>query len=207
MDRWAMILRSLRRTALAAAVLLPGSFAIAMPALAQLDTISQFYMPGRFCMWTAEGAGVWMCSGPPSGVAAKPRPPVFGSIAIAPNFNWWSSTKFGSEAEAKKAAIDGCNKANKGGCKTATVVVDYCAALATSPRDNIYRVKGSGAVNWAEESALAACSKAGGHACRISTSVCADGKRHVQTCETRFFNGNPVCVEPDGSDKPFGRGG
>jgi hypothetical protein len=61
--------------------------------------------------------------------------------------------------------------------------------------------------SYPQEHAVNACRKAGGQECKLATSICADAKRHVQTCETKFFNGNPVCVEPDGRGKPFGRGG
>jgi hypothetical protein len=199
----------MQRTVLSAGCVIAIVLVMTPLARAQLDTISQFYMPDRFCAWDANGpgGGAWMCSGPPVGPGFKRKPPVFGAISIAPNLNWWTTTKFASEGEARRVANDACNKANGGGCKTATVVADNCAALAISPRDKLYKVVVSGAINWAEENAVNACRKAGGHECKVTTSICADSKRHEQTCETRFFNGNPVCVEPDGRGKPFGRGG
>jgi hypothetical protein len=175
------------------------------PAVAQLDTLSNFYMPGRFCVFDNSAVGMWHCSGPPQGPAPKPRPDVWGAIAVAPNLRHAMSWNYPNRRAAEAAALGTCNGLNFGRCRTAAIVVDVCAALAVSEPEHLFRISGeSGAVNWAEERALLLCRKAGGRACRVTASMCADGKRHELKGETEFHNGNPVFHE-EGSSGAFGR--
>lgn len=205
MDRIFGLLQRVRMAAFALVGMTAGFLAFAPPAVAQLDTMSQFYMPGRFCMWDSSGAGVWMCSGPPVALA-PPKPDVWGAIAISPNLEAGMSWNWSTQAAAEADALKRCNSMKYGACKVASIVVDVCVALAVSAPDHIYRLSGeSGAVNLAEDRAVLLCRKAGGKACKLKTSFCADGVRHELTCKTEFHNGNPVCVEP--GSRPFGRRG
>lgn len=71
--------------------------------------------------------------------------------------------------------------------------------------DKVCKLSGeSGAVNLAEDRALLLCRKAGGAACRLRTSFCADGVRHELKGSTEWRNGNPVHMNP-GQLRPFGR--
>jgi hypothetical protein len=61
-------------------------------------------------------------------------------------------------------------------CRIGISTYDYCMALATSPRQKIWSVGGpNAAVRDAAAVAGQHCKRAGGQACAVVTTACADG--------------------------------
>jgi hypothetical protein len=152
--------------------------------------------------------GVAACGGSGGGSArvAPPKPDVWGALAITPGLGWGDAWGYKSERAASAAALKACQSSAgpKAGCKVAKTVADVCLSLVISKPDDIARVGGPiGASNFAEDNARLQCQRAGGQACEVAVSFCADGEKHVLQGQTVFSNGNPIFV-PDGGGA-FGR--
>jgi hypothetical protein len=88
-----------------------------------------------------------------------------------------------------------CRASGTSDCKLAVTVADVCVSLATSPAQKVYSIGGPiGAANFADDAAVLKCKRAGGQACAVITSFCADGVHHVLSGHTVFSNGNPIFV-------------
>ena len=139
---------------------------------------------------------------------AQPKPDVWGALAVSPSTLAWGNSwnyKTGKEAEAE--ALKNCRTYSKGArdCRVAVTVADVCVSMAASMAQKIYTVGGpTGAANFAADNAMLKCKRAGGRACVIATSFCADGVKHELKGHTVFSNGNPIFV-PEGQGQPFGR--
>jgi len=137
--------------------------------------------------------------------AAPPKPDVWSAIAVSPsNLGWgvhWQST---TKKDAQDQAMAGC-ALHARDCVIVATVADVCAALVTSQAQKIYKIGGpTGAANFAEDNGKLRCQRAGGRACKVEISFCADGQRHDLKGKTVFSNGNPIFV-PEGSGGAFGR--
>jgi hypothetical protein len=116
------------------------------------------------------------------GPAPPPAPDVWGAIAVSGStlmsFDSWN---YKSEADASKAALARCaSDAHESDCKVVLTVADVCASLAISKPEKVYAIGGpGGAANFTDKNAILHCQRAGGHACAVNLSFCADGVRHV----------------------------
>jgi hypothetical protein len=139
----------------------------------------------------------------PGGPAPPPEPDVWGALAVSPStLSWGASWNYQDEAAASQNALSRCRASGSSDCKVAVTVADVCVALATSPGQRVFSIGGPiGAANFADDAALLKCKRAGGQACAVTTSFCADGDRHVLNGHTVFSNGNPILV-PDGPSGP-----
>jgi hypothetical protein len=139
----------------------------------------------------------------PGRPAPPPLPDVWGALAISPStLKWGASWNYHDEAAASQNALSRCRASGSGDCKLAVTVADVCVSLATSPAQKVYSIGGPiGAANFADDAAVLKCKRAGGQACAVSTSFCADGVQHVLTGHTVLSNGNPIFV-PDGPGSP-----
>lgn len=140
---------------------------------------------------------IWSCDEGPNVTNAytpPPLPDVFGAIAVATNLDWGISWNYKSEAEAKAEALRRCKLvSHRNDCKVAVSVADVCVSLSISKANRLYAIGGpTGAVNYAEANSNLHCQRAGGKACVIATSLCADGIRHTVPMN-------------DGTAVPFGR--
>lgn len=142
----------------------------------------------------------------PSTPGRAPKPDVWGAIAITPTLIWGTSWNYKTKAEAQSQALKRCQtQSGTGKCKIAVTVADVCVSLAVSEAQKIYRVGGpTGAINFASNNAMLQCQRAGGKACTIATSFCADGVNHMLQGQTVFSNGNPIFV-PQGQGLPAGK--
>jgi hypothetical protein len=124
---------------------------------------------------------------------------VWGALAVsASTLSWGASWNYNDEAAASQNAMSRCRAGGASDCKVAVTVADVCVSLAASPGKKVFAIGGPiGAANYAEDAALAKCKRAGGQACAVTTSFCADGIQHVVNGHTVFSNGNPILV-PDG---------
>lgn len=139
--------------------------------------------------------------------APPPKPDVWGALAVSPStLLSGDSWNYNSEATASNRALAECRASSRAGdCKVVVTVADVCVALASSKATNIYAVGGpTGAANFAENNALLKCQRAGGGACAITASFCADGIHHVLGGQTVSSNGNPIFV-PAQTNAPPGR--
>ena len=134
------------------------------------------------------------------------KPDIWGALAITPSLKWGTAWNFKTKAAAQAEALRRCRtEAGARNCKIAVTVADLCVSLAVSEAQNIYRVGGpTGAINFASDNARLQCQRAGGRACTIATSFCADGVNHMLQGRTVFSNGNPIFV-PQGQGLPAGR--
>ncbi|HTS82478.1 MAG TPA: DUF4189 domain-containing protein [Myxococcaceae bacterium] len=125
-----------------------------------------------------------------------PKPDVWGALAFSSStLDWGSSWNSKSESNASELALRQCADKGAQDCKILKTVADVCLALVTSSGDKVFSLGGPiGASNIAEDAALARCRRAGGRACALTTSFCADGVRHVLKGQTTFSNGNPIFV-------------
>jgi len=83
-------------------------------------------------------------------------------------------------------------------------VADVCVSLAESFTQKIYVIGGpTGATNFADGNALLKCQRAGGRACSVAVSFCADGVNHALKGHTVLSNGNPIFMPSRG--QPFRR--
>jgi len=172
--------RSARVGAVAAAVIA----ILALSALAPRAARAQAGYAGCYIdSYTPDGMPNYNCdSRNRRGPAAAPAPDVWGAIAVSSStllaFNSWN---YKSEADASKSALARCatdSKAND--CKVLLTVADVCASLAISKPEKVVALGGpGGAANFTDNTALLHCQRAGGHACAINLSFCADGVRHV----------------------------
>jgi hypothetical protein len=110
-----------------------------------------------------------------------PQADVWGAIAVSSSTllagNSWN---FRSEADASNRALAECRALHAGDCKVVVTVADVCVALAISKPEKVYAVGGPiSAANFADGNATLKCRRAGGKACSIVLSFCADGVRHV----------------------------
>ena len=137
--------------------------------------------------------------------AAPPKPDVWGAIALSPsNMAWGVEWSQNTKKAAQDVAMAGCGKRAKD-CVLVNTVADVCVALVMSDAQKIYKVGGpTGAINFAEDNAKLLCQRAGGKACKVAVSFCADGVKHELKGKTVFSNGNPIFV-PEGSGGAFGR--
>jgi hypothetical protein len=127
---------------------------------------------------------IWTCDDGPAVTnryVPPPLPDVFGAIAVATNLDWGTAWNFKSEAAAQAEALRRCKAAShRTDCKVAVTVADVCVSLSISKPNRLYAVGGpTGAVNYAEANSNLHCQRAGGKACVIATSFCADGIRHT----------------------------
>ncbi len=139
----------------------------------------------------------WSCDDGPnvkSAYTPPPLPDVFGAIAIATNLDWGTAWNYESEAAAKAEALRQCKTiSHRNDCKIAVTVADVCVSLSISKANRLYAIGGPiGAVNYAEANGTLHCQRAGGKACVVATSFCADGIRHTVPMN-------------DGTAVPFGR--
>ena len=104
------------------------------------------------------------------------RPDTWTAIAISPStLDWGSYVKSTSERAAKAGALAECGKRARD-CKIAISTYDYCIALATSPKQRMWATGGPNMnVRDAKEVAIIHCQRAGGRACIVVASACADG--------------------------------
>jgi hypothetical protein len=151
-----------------------------------------------------------VCGGSDAG-NSRPRPPpkpdVWGAIAVSAGLDWGTSWNYQSEQAAKTEALRRCQlHAKPGACRIAVSVADVCTALVMSDADKLWRIGGpTGAVNFAEANGKLLCQRAGGKACKVAVSFCADGVRHELKGETVYSNGNPIFVPEGQSATPYGR--
>lgn len=147
---------------------------------------------------TYNATGVRFAAPPP-----PPKPDVWGAVAVSPStLAYGSSWNWKSEKDAAAAALKYCGARD---CKVVATVADVCLSLVESAAERIYMVGGPiGAANFADNNALLQCQRAGGRACIVKASFCADGVKHVLNGQTVFSNGNPIFV-PQGQTAPFGR--
>lgn len=138
------------------------------------------------------------CDGP-GRPAPPPLPDVWGAVAVSPStLSWGTSWNYKEEAAASQNAMSRCRASGASDCKVAVTVADVCVSLATSPGQKIFAIgRPIGAANYAEDAALIKCKRAGGQACAVTTSFCADGVHHVVNGHTAYSNGNPIFV-PNG---------
>jgi hypothetical protein len=125
-----------------------------------------------------------------------PKPDVWGAVAVsATTLDWGSSWNSKSESDASGFAQRQCAAHGAQDCKLVKSFPDVCLSLVISPGEKIFTVGGPiGASNIAEDAALAKCRRAGGKACTLRSSFCADGLRHILDGHTTFSNGNPIFV-------------
>jgi hypothetical protein len=135
------------------------------------------------------------------------RPDVWGAVAVSPALAWGDSWNYNSEKAAKDAALANCLKQKDGkGCHVVGTVADVCMALVTSKPEKVFAVGGPiGAGNFAQDNGTLKCRRAGGSACKVAASFCADGQRHDLKGQTVFSNGNPIFVPQGQSTAAFGR--
>lgn len=158
------------------------------------------YNPISQCYESAGGLGQFCPKGPgPQPHAAPPKPDVWGALAVsASTLASGTSWNYKSEAAASESALSECRTRGGGDCKVVKTVADVCLALAVSNAEKVFAVGGpTGAGNFADAAALLKCQRAGGKACFVQASFCADGERHELRGQTVYANGNPVFV-PDG---------
>ncbi len=149
----------------------------------------------------------WPCPNQPNVPQAPPEPDVWGAIAVSPtSLVWGSSWNYDSMEEAESNALKQCQSTSEGkDCKIALNVADVCVALVMSLPENIYVTGGpTGATNFATGNAMLKCKRAGGKACAVITSFCADGINHVLKGSTSFSHGNPVFT-PSGQSSSLRR--
>ena len=199
-------LRALRLLVVAAVCGTMTAGFLACPADAQRTSLTP--IPGMRCVFQMDNsvvtAGYYECYGTP-GQAADPLPDVWGAIAISPALQTSYSYQFRSQALAETAAIDDCRTRYKQpSCKVLVAFEDICAAVAVSAPERIVKIsKPTPVVNWAEAKVLQDCRAAGGKACMVAASHCADHVRHEAPLETCFTGtGNPVACN---SSRPLGR--
>ena len=145
------------------------------------------------CQAAAQYNPITNCYDDPSGIAppvcpngrggsAPPRPPqdnrpdTWGAIAVSPStLSWGKSVRQTSDRAARANALAQCGK-HANDCRIAVATYDYCMALAASPRQKIWAVGGPNlAVRDASAVAVVHCKRAGGEACAVVTTACADG--------------------------------
>jgi Domain of unknown function (DUF4189) len=153
-------------------------------------------------------AGYSNCGGLNSGNArpAPPKPDVWGAIAMSPGaVAWGASWNFQTESAASADAIKRCRASKVGGdaCRIVRTVADVCLALVFSASEKVAVVSTPGpAVNFSEDNGKLLCRRAGGRACQVLESFCADGQRHEIKGSTVFTpSGNPIFL-PDGQSVP-----
>ncbi len=127
---------------------------------------------------------IWSCNPEDEGHRAyvpPPLPDVWGALAISTSLQWATVWNYKSEAAARAAALQRCKSISSvKDCKIAVAIADVCVSLALSKPQRLYAIGGpTGAVNFADMNANLRCQRAGGRACTIATSFCADGIRHI----------------------------
>jgi hypothetical protein len=164
------------------------------PAYAQTDYVEQNREQiNQACILT----GTCNSSNPGAKPAPPPLPDVWGALAVSPStLLWGSSWKWNSKKEAESEALRRCHlEGGPGDCKIVVTVADVCASLAVSPAQRVFSVGGpAGAANFSDNNAVLQCQRAGGKACSVVASFCADGIRHVLNGHTINSNGNPIFV-------------
>jgi hypothetical protein len=115
-----------------------------------------------------------------------PLPDVWGAIAVSSTtLMSGTSWNYRSEAAASQRALTECRATRASDCRVVVTVADVCVSLAISKPEKVYAVGGPiGAANFSDGNAMLRCQRAGGRACTISTSFCADGIRHVVRDQT-----------------------
>jgi hypothetical protein len=131
---------------------------------------------------------IWTCDDGPSvsnRYISPPLPDVFGAIAVDTSMNYGTAWNYKSEDVAKTEALRRCKAvAQRSDCRIAVLVADVCISLSVSKINRLYAIGGpTGAVNYAEANSNLHCQRAGGKACVIATSFCADGIRHTVPLE------------------------
>ncbi len=107
------------------------------------------------------------------------RPDSFGSLAVskstlAAGGGWSHATRFESNREAIKA----CAKGGATDCDIVFVIVNACIAVATSAPEKLVKVGTPyAALKTTMTDALSQCQAAGGKACVVAASGCADGAK------------------------------
>jgi len=175
--------RRARSCAAIATIAAPLAIA-ALTALVPRAAAAQDGYAGCFIeSYTPDGMPNYNCSNRNRrGPAPPPAPDVWGAIAVSGStlmsFDSWN---YKSEADASKAALARCTSdAHASDCKVVLTVADVCASLAISKPEKVYAIGGpGGAANFTDNNAILHCQRAGGHACAVSLSFCADGVRHV----------------------------
>jgi hypothetical protein len=101
---------------------------------------------------------------------------VWGAIAMGDDGFWGYSSELPTQKAAEDEAVRQCTLSpGATGCKLTMDVPGYCAALAIGSAH--WSASGpTAAVNVAEKDAMQSCSDKD---CKIETSFCADGVRHV----------------------------
>jgi hypothetical protein len=151
------------------------------------------------CMWHPPG---------PARPAPPPKPDVWGAIAVSPSLSWGSSWNAKTREDAEREALKHCRAtAGDSPCTIKVTVADVCVSLVVSTKERVATIGGpTGASNFADSAATLRCQRAGGHACRVVSSFCADGgRRHDLNGRTTFSNGNPIFTPGQATPTPAGR--
>ena len=164
---------------LKAAILILTCFVMGDSRQAAAQFSNYNYITG--CYDDASGIAPPVCpNGPtPSGPPRPPqdnRPDTWTAIAVSPStLSWGKSWLKTSDHAARAAALAECGKRAQD-CRIAVATYDACVALATSPRQKLWAVGGPNfAVKDASAVAVVHCKRAGGEACAVVTTACADG--------------------------------
>jgi hypothetical protein len=164
---------------LKAAILVLACMALADGKQAAAQFSSYNYITG--CYDDPAGIAPPVCPNGPGGNAPPQRPKdnrpdTWGAIAVSPStLSWGKSVKHASERAAQADALAQCGRYAPD-CRIGISTYDYCMALAASPRQKIWAVGGPNhAVRDAAAVAVIHCQRAGGQACAVVTTACADG--------------------------------
>jgi len=162
-----------------AAILVLACMALADSHQAAAQFSSYNYITG--CYDDPAGIAPPVCPNAPGGDALprRPkdnRPDTWGAIAVSPStLSWGKSVKHASERAAQADALAQCGRYAPD-CRIGISTYDYCMALAASPGQKIWAVGGPNhAVRDAAAVAVIHCQRAGGQACAVVTTACADG--------------------------------
>ncbi len=141
---------------------------------------AQVYNPITNCYEDRAGVAPPFC---PNGQGTQPprppqdnRPDTWTAIAVSPStLNWGAVWLRNSDRAAKAGALAECGKRARD-CRVAISTFDYCVALATSPSQRLWAAGGPNhAVKDAKAMSVIHCQRAGGRACIVVASACADG--------------------------------
>jgi hypothetical protein len=125
----------------------------ATPAAAQMDTPSNYYIPGRACVWDSSGIGIWMCSGPAPSAPVRYTAIALSNSTMATGTSWGYSSRAGAE----QRALSECSKRARD-CKVVDWAWNQCLALATA-NDGSWGVDSALYVDIAQARALGQCNK------------------------------------------------
>jgi hypothetical protein len=107
------------------------------------------------------------------------RVDLWGAIALSPTTLFYGNTwNFGNRQDAGARALKECAANGARDCKIVATVANDCVGYATSLPEKVYGVSGAArSIKAANSDALAQCQRAGGRACGVDLSFCADGVR------------------------------